>query len=84
MQILDCSGAAGGRPVGGGVPALRFAHPQQVIEVPMISSSSRRSRRMLTEPQTAEQLVEVPTDTAYVVLVFASTVLGGGLQGFIP
>ena len=34
--------------------------PVQVTEVPKISSSSRRSRRVLRAPQTAEQLVEVP------------------------
>ena len=34
--------------------------PEQVIEVPRISSSSRRSRRVPRAPQTAEQLVEVP------------------------
>ena len=34
---------------------------EQVIEVPKISSPSRCSRSMLSEPQIAEQLVEVPT-----------------------
>ena len=37
--------------------------PEQAIEVPKISSSSRHSckRQVLLVPQTAEQLVEVPT-----------------------
>ena len=44
--------------------------PEQVIEVPKISSSSRRSRMrrsrmVLLEPQTAEQLVEVPTAVSF-------------------
>ena len=40
-----CSGAADGGPAGGGVPAPRFFPIlEQVIEVPKISSSSRRCR----------------------------------------
>ena len=49
--------------------------PGQVIEVPMISSSSRRSRRVRTVPQTAEQLVEVPTDPGDALAVLASKVI---------
>ena len=41
---------------------LDLPNPEQVIEVPKISSSPRRSRRRRVPPstQTAEQLVEVP------------------------
>ena len=35
---------------------------EQIIAVPKISSSSRCSRTVLMEPQTAEQFVEVPPD----------------------
>ena len=35
--------------------------PEQAFEVPKISSPSRVSRAVLSEPQTAEQLLEVPT-----------------------
>ena len=69
-------------------PSCRFSicsgAADQVIEVRKISSSSRRSRRVLLVPRTAEQLVEVPTDPAYALLAFASSVLSGGLQGFLP
>ena len=34
--------------------------PEQVIAVPKISSPSRSSRTVLSEPQVAEQLVQVP------------------------
>ena len=39
--------------------------PEQVIEVPKISSSSRRSRRRRVPTVTAEQLVEVPTIVSF-------------------
>ena len=39
--------------------------PEQVIAVPKISSSSRCSRTVLRDPQTAEQLVEVPTVVSF-------------------
>ena len=40
---------------------LDFHLPEQVTDVPKISSSSRCLRTVLNAPQTAEQLVEVPT-----------------------
>ena len=39
--------------------------PEQVIEVPKISTPSRCPRTVLSVPQTAEQLVEVPTFISY-------------------
>ena len=71
--------------------------PEQVIEVPKISSSSSRSRRVLRAPQTAEQFVDVPTVVSFSSLqqqraeqIIDIPVLhrhrggGGGLQGFLP
>ena len=49
--------------------------PAQEIEVPKISSLPRPPpRRVLPVPQTAEQLVEVPTELVYVLMVLASKV----------
>ena len=49
--------------------------PAQEIEVPKISSLPRPPpRRVLPVPQTAEQLVEVPTELVYVLVVLASKV----------
>ena len=45
--------------------ALDSFVPQQVIEVPKISTLSRCPRTVLSVPQTAEQLVEVPTIISY-------------------
>ena len=42
--------------------------PEQVIDVPMISSSSCPSGAVLNEPQVVEQLVEVPTLLSVAVL----------------
>ena len=58
--------------------------PEQVVEVPKLSQDRIPQRSAVRRPQKAEQLVEVPTDPAYVVLVCASSVLGGNLQGFLP
>ena len=71
--------------------------PEQVIEVPKISSPSRPCRRRVRfAEQTAEQLVEVPTTISYSSLlqrtVEQNVVIpvpdrGGrnvGLQGFLP
>ena len=56
-----------------------------VIEVPKISSLPRPlPRRVLPVPQTAEQLVEVPTDPVYGVMVLASKVyLRREIRGFL-
>ena len=45
--------------------ALDSFVPEQVIEVPKISTPSRCPRTVLSVPQTAEQLVEVPTIISY-------------------
>ena len=67
--------------------------PEQVIDVPMISSSSScPSRAALSEPLMMEQLVEVPTIISYSSLQRSGVdfpVPGGGgpssgLHGFLP
>ena len=69
--------------------------PEHVIAVPKISWPSRPPRAVLSEPQMAEQLVEVPTvvspsflsqsRTADIPVPGARGVPGyGGLQGFLP
>ena len=45
--------------------ALDSFVPEHVIEVPKISTPSRCPRTVLSVPQTAEQLVEVPTIISY-------------------
>ena len=49
---------------------------EQVIEVPQIVCPSRGARTVLGAPQTAEQLVEVPTTPSYVLAVVAVHTLG--------
>ena len=44
---------------------LDFRVAEQVIEVPKIVCPHRASRTVLRAPQTADQLVEVPTITSY-------------------
>ena len=69
--------------------------PEQVIEVPKISCPSRPLRAVLWKPQTAEQLVDVPTvvsfsslqqQTAEQLVVIPVSRRGGGgrLPGFHP
>ena len=55
-----CSRAAGGGQCDGFLPSLGPAVAEQVLDVPMVSSSSCSSRAVLREPQMAEQLVDVP------------------------
>ena len=72
---------------------------EQVIEVPQIVCPPRGARTVLGAPQTAEQLVEVPTPPWYVAFVLASKVYsrqelrriiaelkgrGGGAPGGLP
>ena len=68
---------------------------EQVMAVPKISSPSHASRTVLSEPQTAEQLVEAPTIVSLIevirqpveqtvdIPVRAGGVGSGGLQGFL-
>ena len=75
---------------------LDFRVPEQVIEVPKIVCPRRAARTILDVPQTAEQLVEVPTILSFISLqqqtveqIVDIPVPGrerrsSGLQGFLP
>ena len=54
---------------------------EQVIVVPKISLDRIPQSSALRRTQKAEQLVEVPTDSAYALGAIVSSALGGGLQG---
>ena len=64
--------------------------PEQVIEVPKMSTPSRCPRAFLSVPQTAEQLVEFPNVVSLIDVIrhpLEQTVGGGrigGLPGFLP
>ena len=76
--------------VGDVTDALRildFPVAEQVIEVPKISCSPCPSRSRVPEPQTAEQLVEVPTvlfPTRIAEQIVDTPVPRGRGQGFLP
>ena len=55
---------------------LDFRVAEQVIEVPKIVCPPRAARTVLRAPQTAEQLVEVPTEPAYALAVVAVQAIG--------
>ena len=64
--------------------------PEQVIEVPKMSTPTRCPRAVLSVPQTAEQLVEFPNVVSLIDVIrhpLEQTVGGGrigGLPGFLP
>ena len=64
--------------------------PEQVIEVPKMSTPTRCPRTVLSIPQTAEQLVEAPNVVSLIDVIshpVEQTVGGGGsggLPGFLP
>ena len=69
--------------------ALDSFVPEQVFEVPKISTLSRCLRTVLSVPQTAEQLVEVPTIISFsslqrIVEQAVGGGGGGGLHGLHP
>ena len=68
VPSLDVPGPQGENQLVEAFRHLDLPLPEQVIEVPKISSSSRRSRRVLRAPQTAEQLVEVLTIVSFLSL----------------
>ena len=99
VQILDAPvPRVGEQGVGQLVEAFRHLDlliPEQVIEVPMISSSRRRCRRRrLPVQQMAEQLVEVPefVSVAHAIhrqiadfpIPQVGGLFSGGVQGFLP
>ena len=57
---------------------------EQVIAVPEISLDFVHQRSAGRRPQTAEQLVEVPTERGYVFAIIATKALGGGEQRHLP
>ena len=98
VQILDPPVPRGGEQ---GVDQLveAFRHldmliPEQVIEVPKISSSRRCRRRRLPVQQMAEQLVEVPEFVSFAHAIHRQIAdipipqvgrrSSGGVQGFLP
>ena len=61
--------------------------PEQVIELPKMSTPTRCPRTVLSVPQTAEQLVEFPNVVSLIDVIrhpVEQTVGGGGLPGFLP
>ena len=98
VQILDIPVSLGADQLVEVGRHLDFLIPEQVIEVPKISLDMAQRRRMVDLsrlPQTAEQLVEVPTIISYSLLRTVEQSIdipvprvrvggGGGLQGFRP
>ena len=98
VQILDIPVLQGADQLVEVGRYLDFLIPEQVIEVPKISLDKTRRRRMVDvsrPPQTAEQLVEVPTIISYSMLRTLEQTIdipvpqvrgrgGGGVQGFRP
>ena len=96
VQILDIPGPQGVDQLVEACRHLDLHIPEQVIEVPKISSSRHsRVRRVWFAEKTAEQLVEVPTIISYSMLRTIEQTMdipvprvrgggGGGLQGFHP
>ena len=69
VQILDAPVPQGGNQLVEAFRHLDLHIPEQVIEVPKISSSRRRCRRrQVPVVQTAEQLVEVPEFVSFAFL----------------
>ena len=73
VQILDAPVPQGGNQLVEAFRHLDLHIPEQVIDVPKISSSRGRCRRRrVPVVQTAEQLVEVPTEPGCALSVLAS------------
>ena len=72
VQILDTPGMLGGNQVVEVLRMLDVPVIEQVIAVPKISLDWVPQRSALPVPQTAEQLVEVPTNPGYTLAVVAS------------
>ena len=86
VKILDAPVPQGGNQLLEAFRHLDLHIPEQVIEVPKISSSRRRCRRRrVPVVQTAEQLVEVPEFVSFAFL-FQQQIADapGRLQGLLP
>ena len=57
--------------------------PEQVIAVPKITCLSRSARTVLSEPQVAEQLLEVPTPVSHVNVIFQTADIPVGAGGIV-
>ena len=75
VPILDVPEPQLGAPVVEFMHAIDTAKPEQVIEVPRLSPDRIPQRSLDRRPQSAEQLVEVPTQPWYVAFVLASKVV---------
>ena len=71
VPILDVSEPQMGAQVVEFLHAIDTAIPEQVIEVPRLSPDRIPLRSLDRRPQSAEQLVEVPTDLGYVLAIIA-------------
>ena len=74
VQILDTPGLLGGDQVVEVLRLLDVPAIEQAIAVPKISLDRVPQRSAARCPQTAEQLVDVPTEPVYVAMVLASKV----------
>ena len=85
VQILDAPVPQGGNQLVEAFRHLDLRIPEQVVEVPKISSSRRRCRRRrVPVVQTAEQLVEVPEFVSFAFLFQQQMAdASGGPQGFL-
>ena len=72
VPILDVPVPQMGAQVVEFMHAIDTAIPEQVMEVPRLSPDRIPQRSLDRRPQSAEQLVEVPTEHFYVYLVVAS------------
>ena len=91
VQILDFTVPQMDGDVTDTLRFLDLPLAEQVIEVPMTSCSPCPSRSLIPEPQSAEQLVEVPTVLSPLLIaeqnVDTPVPLGRGkrrVQGFLP
>ena len=71
VPILDVPEPQMGAQVVEFMHAIDTAIPEQVIEVPRLSQDRIPQRSLDRRPQSAEQLVEVPTDLGYVLAIIA-------------
>ena len=87
VQILDAPVPHPVENVADALPIHDRPIAEQVVEVPKISCSPCPSRSLIPEPQSADQLVEVPTVLS--PLRIAEQIVGipvprGRVQGFLP
>ena len=75
VPILDVPVPQMGAQVVEFMHAIDTAIPEQVIEVPRLSPDRIPQRSLDRRPQSAEQLVEVPTNPGYVLAVIAKKFL---------